>query len=260
MLYCNHQISVGETSVKSVLKKMIPVVLVLIALSLLPACEKSDNIQQENDTTEVTEIYESVDVTTETASVVQENISETHAYFPDTKQEPDTKQAILSEEEIIKLFIRANNLYDGWIVHGFAPELDKNESITVDGNTFCPIISGEFNSVDALENELKKYFAEELYIDHLNGYYTMHNEKMYGLENLGEGGDYLAQSVALTINSISENECKFTVTSYLPEMEIGSDDYTIRLIDGNWIFVESFIENMGLYYRNDIPWVEKRSP
>jgi len=146
-------------------------------------------------------------------------------------------------------------LFDGWLCHGWAPELDGNDIITVDGRQYAYIISGDFNSISALEKELKKYFSEEIYKDYIEHYYIMNNGKMYGVVELGQGGDIYPNKLGITINSISEKECNFTVTSYYEQGDSYSNNYKIRLINGNWIFVENFVENIGLYFNNDMQWI-----
>lgn len=174
---------------------------------------------------------------------------------PQQNKVPATKDSALSKEEIKELFIKANNLYDGWLCHGWAPELDKNNIITINGNQYAYITSSDFNSVSSLKNELKKYFSEEIYRDYIGHYYIMEDGKMYGLVELGQGGDMHPNKLSLTINSMSEKECSFTVTSYYNQGDSYSNDYKIKLINGNWIFVENFVENLGLYFNNDMQWL-----
>lgn len=174
---------------------------------------------------------------------------------PQQNKVPATKDGALSKEEIKELFIKANNLYDGWLCHGWAPELDKNNIITINGNQYAYITSSDFNSVSSLKNELKKYFSEEIYRDYIGHYYIMKDGKMYGRVELGQGGDMHPNKLSLTINSMSEKECSFTVTSYYNQGDSYSNDYKIKLINGNWIFVENFVENLGLYFNNDMQWL-----
>lgn len=185
--------------------------------------------------------------------------------FPDNKsielipfseyKSQNSKQTVLTKSEIQELFITANNMFDGWLCHGWAPELDKNDIITIGGRQYAYIISDDFNSVSELEKELKNIFSEEIYKDYLEHYYIMNNGKMYGVVELGQGGDIYPNKLSLAINSISEKECNFTVTSYYEQGDFYSNNYKIRLINGTWIFVENFVENIGLYFNNDMQWI-----
>lgn len=78
---------------------------------------------------------------------------------------------------------------------------------------------------------------------------------MYGVVELVKGGDIYPNKLGITINSISEKECNFTVISYYEQGDSYSNNYKTRLINGNWIFVENFVENIDLYFNNDMQWI-----
>ena len=159
----------------------------------------------------------------------------------ENKNENESK---LSKEEIKKLYIEANSLFDGWICHGWEPELDFNDTITKNGREYARVVSGRFHSVAELEKELKNYFSSEIYKDRLDRYYTMHDNKLYGIVELGQGGDMSPDKYGLSISSETDNECVFIITNYYSNGEKFDSEHKITYQNGKWIFVDEFIENM----------------
>ena len=136
------------------------------------------------------------------------------------------------------------SLFDGWICHGWEPELDFNDTITKNGREYARVVSGRFHSVAELEKELKNYFSSEIYKDRLDRYYTMHDNKLYGIVELGQGGDMSPDKYGLSISSETDNECVFIITNYYSNGEKFDSEYKITYQNGKWIFVDEFIENM----------------
>lgn len=162
----------------------------------------------------------------------------------------------LSDEEIKALFIKANDLYVGWLGNAFTPELDWDRKVNVDGTTYVYIVPTQFDSVSALEAELRQIFSEELYRERVAHYYKMIDGEFYGIEALGQGGDMPADSLTLTVNSAADTDVTFTVTTNWTYEDPFSRDYHLRLIDGNWIFTDSFVGSMDLYFHPDMPWTD----
>ncbi|MCM1365495.1 MAG: hypothetical protein NC122_10190 [Faecalibacterium sp.] len=162
--------------------------------------------------------------------------------------------AKLAKEDIIKIFTDANKFYDGWLCHGWVVKLDQTDKFEYDENEYARVASEEFKSVNDIKDEADKYFVVSTYIDHLNSYYKMHDGKLYGISSLGEGGDYLPESLSLNIITLEDNYCKFSVTSNYDEGEPYSAEYTMVKRDGNWIFTGWFEENIALYKNENIAW------
>lgn len=160
----------------------------------------------------------------------------------------------LSIDEAKDLFIKANNLYDGWVCHGFTPVLDNNDKITIDGFEYARITSEEYSSIDELEKELKNYFSEELYKDSLESCYAMRDGKMYGITSLGQGRDCGVDELAIKIDSNSSDKCSFTITFYSENSDPFTSKYEVEKRNGKWIFVNQFAEEWSLYFNNDIKW------
>ncbi len=161
----------------------------------------------------------------------------------------------LSEKQIQRRLIEANNLYMGWCGNAFAPELDMSDTITFNGNEYARVKSGEFSTVNELESALSNYFDESIYRDYVDGYYTMKDNKMYANIYIGQGGDIYSDKNKLTVNSNTENECCFNVVGYNNEYgEVCDDDYVLTKRNGKWIFT-TFIANFGLYYNNESEWI-----
>lgn len=95
-----------------------------------------------------------------------------------------------------------------------------------------------------LLNWKKNYFSSEIYKDRLDRYYTMHDNKLYGIVELGQGGDMSPDKYGLSISSETDNECVFIITNYYSNGEKFDSEHKITYQNGKWIFVDEFIENM----------------
>lgn len=164
----------------------------------------------------------------------------------------------LTPDEIIDLFIKANNLQIGWVIHGFAPVMDFDTLITLETangpRQYAKITDGEFTSVAAIKEALSQLFAAELYEEDVDGLYAMQGEQLYGVIELGQGGDVAPERLFLSVDSSTPEECKFSVTADYASSDAYTSEYTLQFTDGKWIFVDQFIGNLGLYSDNDLPW------
>lgn len=146
----------------------------------------------------------------------------------------------LTEEEIEKFFLEAHKLFVEWS-SPVAKYLDADwdKTTTIDGVEYFEVLPNEINSVDELKKEYEKYFSEEIIEENIDKYYVMHNGKMYGNAVLVEGGDFPYDGYQLTIKTNTSTECTFTVKSII-DNSYNKLDYTLKVIDGKWKFVEVF--------------------
>lgn len=164
----------------------------------------------------------------------------------------------LSRAQIIKYLQKADELYDGWICHGYNVKFDYTDEIMHNGSWFAKVDSDKFRSVSQLEKELKKYFSKEIYEDRLNSYYCMHNGKLYGIEAFGQGGDIYPVKLKLIIYKRTNNYCSFCVMPFY-DFEFGYDNpfaysFEMKKINGRWIFIKNFPCAMGAYSDKNIVW------
>ncbi len=152
---------------------------------------------------------------------------------------PNTSATPLTENELKEMYLKAHNLYQGWI--GSAKNMDVNwDKLTKIGDAdYFEVTSTEIATVDALKTEFSKYFDRELLDKEIDEYYVMHNGKMYGNSILVEGGDIMWQSHNITIKTITDTECVFTITSSFEDSQ-RELDYKLKLIDGEWKFTDVF--------------------
>lgn len=174
----------------------------------------------------------------------------------ESTEEITTESNILSSDDILDLFTKANDLYVGWVQCGYAPKLDSETVIKLEtdngSHEYARIIEGKFTSVDELKEELQQYFSAELYEDEVNSLYTMQEDQFYGSVALGAIGDLSPEKLTLTVTSATEKECKFSVTLHWAESSRDTE-YSMQYIEGKWIFIDNFSGNFGLYFDKDIP-------
>lgn len=187
-------------------------------------------------------------------------------------------QNALSKEEAKKLFIKANNLYNGWIIYGRTARkcMDYSDGIYIGDNinkeisyvTHYRIVSDEYKSKDELEAALSSTFTELVYKKCFDVYYATVDGKMYAIANIGEGGDWTATKVQIEMISANNSVCKFRINGFYTDEEIkngyGSEytpkgknlEYTMYKINGNWlIHTDWFIVNEQIYDDNAV-WVD----
>lgn len=187
-------------------------------------------------------------------------------------------QNALSKEEAKKLFIKANNLYNGWIIYGRSARkcMDDSDGIYIGDNinkeisyfTHYRIVSDEYKSKDELEAALSSTFTKLVYKEIFDARYVTAYGKMYAVANIGEGGDWTATKVQIEMISANNSVCKFRINGFYTDEEIkngyGSEytpkgknlEYTMYKINGNWlIHTDWFIVNEQIYDDNAV-WVD----
>lgn len=160
----------------------------------------------------------------------------------------------LTKKEMVDLFRKANELYAGWLVPGSDVRLDYNDVIMRNGMPeYARVVSSKYKSVSDLENAFEKYFSKEIYKEYLASYYVMKNGKMYAIIGIGEGGDVSPVKYKFTVNKLTDNYCKFTITSFYDiAYEPYDTTYEMKKVNGRWLFVNQFL---GKDRSKNIKWV-----
>ena len=179
----------------------------------------------------------------------------------------------LSKEEVKELFIKANDLYVGWINGKKTCDIkDFNDTIQVDdrGFRFVRLNAKEFSTIEGLDELLNQSFFRYVYKDDLDRDYITRNGKIYVNELSGEGGDWYPSKYKLTIISSNNSQCKFTIEELLTDEDAQSnadfletDSYLLYKFNGKWLFAEEenrgylfFAELNGIYENEEkIQWV-----
>lgn len=162
----------------------------------------------------------------------------------------------LTKAQIIRYLQNGDNLYDGWLCHGWDITFDNNDKIIHNNSTYRRVVNSRFSSVSELEKELKKYFSKETYQERLDSYYCMYNGKMYASEGFGQGGDVSPVKLKLTVSKSTTNYCKFIVTSYYDIAYEPLDSvYEMKKVNGRWIFINNFECALGAYNNKNIKWI-----
>lgn len=163
----------------------------------------------------------------------------------------------LTEDEIISLFTKANDLYFNWVSHGWGPELDRSQVITVDGNEYAKIVFGEFSSTDELYAELDKHFVKDNFREKLDKTYKMHNGEMYGSYLLGQGGGPPVNKVEIKILSRASDEYIVSISSYSLDDTAYTKEYRLVNVDGSWLFSGEFTGILGIFERSEeVTWIK----
>lgn len=187
-------------------------------------------------------------------------------------------QNALSKEEAKKLFIKANNLYNGWIIYGRTARkcMDYNDRIYIgerinnsqDHYTHYRIVSDEYKTKDELEAALNSSFTKLVYKEAFDTYYTMVDGKLYCMLEVGDGGDWSATKLQFEMISANNSVCKFRINEFYTDEEIKNGyggeyapkcrniEYTMYRINGKWkIHTDWFGFNEQIYNDKAI-WVD----
>lgn len=224
------------------MKKLQIVFLAALLLFTFTGCKA------ENKTDTPPEIINEAEITT--ASDIPTEVSTESADTPSV--ELSTQPALLTYEEIISIYTDAAKLYLGWVNYCFSPNLDYDNILIENATQYAPIYDSEFASFDEMEAALQKTFAEEVYRDYIDRYYTMIDGVFCGMIELGQGGDAPVSNLYLTVDSITADACTFTVSE--SEYDQYATQYTMLLVDGNWQFQNFNSAAFDLYY-SSVEWI-----
>ncbi len=197
------------------------------------------------------------DNTTETfpATITEASVTPTEVVTELVTEAPTelvTEPVLLTHEEIISIYTNAAKLYLGWVSHGFSPNLDYENTLFENGTQYAPIYDSEFASFDEMEAALQKTFAEEVYRDYIDRYYTMIDGVFCGMIELGQGGSAPVYNLYLTVDSLTADACMFTVAQ--SEYDQYANQYTMLLVDGNWQF-QNFSGAVFELYDGSVEWI-----
>lgn len=151
-----------------------------------------------------------------------------------------SKPNLLTENEIKEKVLYASQLYVDWVGYGWAVRYDFDSVITGQYDMpYYEVIPTRFATLNDLEKELQKCFAEDVYKEMFEHNYMQKDGKWYVVCTIGQGGNYGLESAELNIVSNTENKCEFTITCHYEETnEKETFKYTLELVNGKWIFTE----------------------
>ena len=184
----------------------------------------------------------------------------------------------LSKKEVKELFIKANNMYMGWIIYGREARKceDKNDSIQYGTDfpvgssypTHYRVVSEEYKTKDDLDKALNNSFSKFVYKDIFDSAYVMQDGKLYCRIEVGDGGDWYPSKLKLEIISANNSVCKFKISEYFTDEEIsngyGRDEsglhtadreFTMYKMNGKWLITEKFSANEQIY-NNNVQWID----
>ena len=152
---------------------------------------------------------------------------------------PNEPLTSFEKNKLKEFYWNAHELYRKWISSAGNLVVDWDNTTKIDGEEYFEVNSTAITTVDELKAEFDKYFDKEYYNKEIEKYYVMNNGKMYGNAILVEGGDIMYESHKLTVKTITDTECIFTITSSFEDSQ-RELDYKLKLIDGEWKFTEVF--------------------
>lgn len=185
--------------------------------------------------------------------------SEGKAPLIDLSEKSEATSSELTEEKIKALFIEANYLYVKWVGPGFGPGPDFDDRAP--GNSmYGKATNGDLHSVEEIESALSEYFSKENCQSYIDENYVMYNGELYANLEMGQEGGIRPVKFSLIVNSLTDDSCDFTVVSYYDYESAApeSSDYTLKKIDGKWVFVGEFAANTALYADKDLEWISLR--
>lgn len=152
---------------------------------------------------------------------------------------PKDTLTYLEKNELKEFYLKAHELYRVWLGTANNLVIDWENITRIDGEEYFEVKSTAITTVDELKAEFDKYFDKEYYNKEIDNYYVMYNGNMYGNAILTQGGDVMYQSHKLTVKTITDTECVFTITSSIEDSK-RELDYKLKLIDGEWKLTEVF--------------------
>ncbi|MBR2953739.1 MAG: hypothetical protein IKC45_05060 [Clostridia bacterium] len=195
------------------------------------------HIDMENEIEKIVDIIKSTDIFVD---YVFDDSAEQQTTTESDENKTEEAATPLTEKEVRELFLKAHNLYVDWSspVTKYL-DTDWDKVTVIDGEEYFEVVPNKITSVDELKKEYGNYFSEEIIKENIDRYYVMHDGKMYGNAVLVEGGEIPCERYKLTVNTNTNTECDFTITSY-----IGDDEqelnYRLKVVDGKWKFVGVF--------------------
>ncbi len=154
--------------------------------------------------------------------------------------EEQPSAALLTEDDVLALFNKANTFYIGWLEHGPALVDAYSEAIEQDGMEYLPVKSSEYTTTDQISAAAADMFAEEIYADMIKHLYTMRDGRLYAVIGSGEGGDIGPERYDLQITSQTDTACAFSITVYSPGGSTYTASNTLAFQNGKWIFTNRF--------------------
>lgn len=165
----------------------------------------------------------------------------------------------LTASFIKKQVEKANSLYMGWVI-GLAAAESFNWSDRVvkkssyDTVTYCCVKSTKFKTKKAIKNALATYFGGDVqkrYCEMIDSNYIDHNGKLYGREELGQGGDIEINRLYLKNVKANNTSCTFTISGYCSDYTsyTESENYALYYRNGKWLYSNyPVFTNMSMYY------------
>ncbi len=159
----------------------------------------------------------------------------------------ETDEGEWTIEALAQKYLEANKIYIGWVCPAFEPEFDESDSVDVNDRKYYRIKNTSSEDIDELKDWLGDYFLPEFYEDYVDSSYVSKDNKLYGAEELGQGGQPTTK-VELEIVSNSENKCVFKISTFdAGDDEPSVHEIVLELIDDEWIFTK-FTGIMALFF------------
>ena len=155
---------------------------------------------------------------------------------------------------------KANYLSAGWSGYALAAAeaFDSRDRIKAptNGGYYVRIKSNKFKSKAEIKAAMATCFGGDV-LKRLNGFiddnYLDRNGKLYGREELGQGGDIEINRLYLKNVVIKNTSCTFTISGYCSDYTsyTESDTYTLYYRNGKWVYLYNpTFSNMDMYYQH----------
>lgn len=156
---------------------------------------------------------------------------------------------------------KANYLYEGWVIGLTAAEsFNWNDKVvkktSYDTVTYRCIKTTKFKTRKEIKDALATCFGGDVLkkcCESIDSDYIEKNGKLYGREELGQGGDIEINRLYLKNVVIKNTSCTFTISGYCSDYTsyTESDTYTLYYRNGKWVYLYNpTFSNMDMYYQH----------